>query len=215
MGPAKSNTKKSDIGSAELKARILRVARKHFALHGFQGASLKDIAAETGVANSLLNYHFVDKAGLFAECLEEFAKDKTEVIRRILGEPKGREELIVRLELFVEDMLQQVLDDPYGFEILEREVKSGNVAAIDLFESTLLSAFKSVVEFFGTARSHGLLREDADPLVTAMLLFTSACESAKSEHIAQRFFNLSFGQPEWRKQVARQIVALFTQGVIK
>src|SRR3989344_1408519 len=92
--------KKPDQSSEELKFRITEVARKHFAMHGMNGASLKDIAAEAQVAGSLINYHFKDKEGLFRACIEPFARGRMEAIQRILSEPQNRDELKVRLELF-------------------------------------------------------------------------------------------------------------------
>jgi AcrR family transcriptional regulator len=217
LSPAKSKQKKPEttLNSAELKEHILKVARKHFAFKGLQGASLKEIAQEAQVAGSLLNYHFGDKQGLFTQCLESFVKDRSDGILRILGEPKSRDELLVRLQLFVEEMMANVLEDPYGFEIIDREMRSDNPEAIKLFESTLLMAFKGVMAFFTQAKENGLLKDDADPLVVSALLFSSTCDVVNSEHVAKRFFNLSFSDPKWRSHFAAQVVSLFTVGVIK
>ncbi|NJL25763.1 MAG: TetR/AcrR family transcriptional regulator [Calothrix sp. SM1_5_4] len=62
----RGKSRKSDLTSEELKSQIVAVARKHFAMHGFNGASLKEIAREAKVAGSLINYHFKDKRGFFA-----------------------------------------------------------------------------------------------------------------------------------------------------
>lgn len=194
---------------------VLRIARQHFATHGFHGASLKDIAAEAGTANSLIHYHFGDKDGLFAACLETFARDKMAAVRRILSEPRNQDELRVRLELFVEEMVSSIAADPYGFDIMDREVRAGNPAVTKIFQETLLVAFHSTVAFFKSALARGLLREDADPTATAILLFTSTCDAARKEHLAKKFFNLSLGNPEWRARFIRDIVGLFTHGVIK
>jgi len=44
---------------------ILDAAERMFALHGFNGASMRQIANEAGVAQALLHYHFDSKEKLF------------------------------------------------------------------------------------------------------------------------------------------------------
>jgi len=48
------------------KSAILVAAHRHFAQHGFRGASLRDIAREAGVSLTLLNHHFGSKHQLMA-----------------------------------------------------------------------------------------------------------------------------------------------------
>jgi AcrR family transcriptional regulator len=48
------------------RERILDAAERGFARDGFAGAAMKAIAAEAGVAQGLLHYHFAGKDGLYA-----------------------------------------------------------------------------------------------------------------------------------------------------
>lgn len=205
----------TDMEKDELKSKILKSARKQFAYHGFQGASLKDIATEVGIANSLINYHFTDKEGLFKACLEPFARNRMEAILRILHDPKSKDELKVRLQLFSEEMLEAFVRDPHSFDIIDREVKAGNPIILKIFESTMLQAFKAVVEFFNQAKKHGLLKEHLDPLITSALLFTSCCDAARKEVMAKKFFGVSFQDPAWRRKFSEHVVEIFTEGALR
>ena len=49
---------KSPASSADARDRIVSAARRSFATAGFEGASTRQIAADAGVAQSLLLYHF-------------------------------------------------------------------------------------------------------------------------------------------------------------
>lgn len=211
----KPRGKKPELGGDELKAQILAVARKHFAIYGYSGASLKDIAQEVKVASSLVNYHFTDKAGLFQACIETFARDRMALIQRILGEVQTREEMRVRIQIFVEEMIASLIADPYGYEIVDREMRSGNHAVLKIFQETMLVAFRSVEEFFLNAKKKGLLRDEVDPMIAASLLFTSTCDSARKDYLAKKFFNVSITQPEWCAKFAQQIVGLMMSGVVK
>jgi len=203
------------VSAKEPSEAILTIARKHFSQHGFQGASLKDIAHEAKVAGSLINYHFKDKAGLFKACCEAYARSRTEAIVRLLSEPKSREDLRVRIELFVEEMISSILADPHGFEMVDREMRAGNPMILELFQSTMMQAFLAVVQFFGQAQQNGLLQEGVEPMIIAGLLFTATCETARKDFLAKKFFNFSLEQPEWRKQYSQHIVNLFLNGVVK
>lgn len=206
--------KKSEAQTDEIKRDILKIARKHFAVDGYEGASLKKIANEAEIAGSLINYHYGDKEGLFKACTEIFAHSRLEAINRILAEPKTREDMRVRLEIFVEEMLVSIVADPYGFDIIDREMRSGNERVLQLFHDTLLQAFKNVVKFFAQAQENGLMKPGQDPLVVAILLFNSTCDSARKDFLAKRFFNISFEQPDWRKKFVEHVVSLFMNGVI-
>lgn len=48
------------------KSAILDAAHRHFAQHGFRGASLRDIARDAQVSLTLLNHHFGSKHDLMA-----------------------------------------------------------------------------------------------------------------------------------------------------
>jgi TetR/AcrR family transcriptional regulator len=212
---ARVKGKKVSSGSDDVKATILGVARKHFALHGYQGASLKDIAEEAQVANSLLNYHFKDKAGLLGACMEPFGIKRMEAVQRILAEPRNKDELRVRMELFVEEMLASAVTDSYSHAIMDREGICGNPAVLKVFERTLLKAFHSAVAFFKAAQGKGLIRDELDPMIISALLFTSTCDAARKDILAKTFFNVSFEQEEWRRKFARHVVTLFLAGVVK
>lgn len=212
---ARGRPAKSEVSSEELKTQLLNVARGHFSKHGYQGASLKDICEDAGVANSLINYHFKGKEGLFKACMEKFAVEKVEAINRLLAEVRTSEEMRIRLELFVNEMMMSMLKDPHSFEILEREMRAGNPLIVKIYQETLLLAFKNVVAFFKKAQDNKLIKADLDPFVVAALLFTSTCDSARKDFLAKRFFNLSFTDAKWRSNFGKHIVELFMNGVMR
>lgn len=218
MGPSRPKTESgntTEAHAAELRSSLLRAARKHFALHGYQGASLKAIAEEAGVANSLINYHFHGKEGLFRQCIELFAQERMETFGRILeAAPQSKEELRVRLELFVDEIIRSVIDDPHGFDILQQEIKAGNPLVVKLFENTLLKGFKTVMGFFAEGQAKGLIRADLDPMILASILMSSTCDTTRKDALGEAFFNVSFKQAEWRQSFSRHIVILFLQGVL-
>src|SRR5271170_5768095 len=53
------------------RAAILAAAKKHFAKSGYDGAFLRDIAADAGADAALINRYFRGKDGLFAAALKD------------------------------------------------------------------------------------------------------------------------------------------------
>lgn len=58
------------LGSEDKHERILTEALKLFAIHGYSGTSLRDIASASDISKAGLLHHFGSKAHLFAEVLE-------------------------------------------------------------------------------------------------------------------------------------------------
>lgn len=206
--------KATDVNSETLKSQIITIACKHFAQYGFNGTSLKEVAKDAKIANSLINYHFKDKSGLFGECMEPFARGRMEAVLKVLVEPQSIDDLRVRLEIFVDDMISTMVKDYLVFETLEREIRANNPIVVKIFENTMLLAFRAVVAFFEKAKANKLIRSDVDPLICAGMLF-STCDSAKKHVIAKRFFNISFEDPKFRKTYVQQVVSLFMNGVTR
>lgn len=65
----------------DTKEKILTAARKLFALKGYEGASVREIAKEGGVNIAALNYHFQGKLNLFHEVLDRVFEEASQNIR--------------------------------------------------------------------------------------------------------------------------------------
>lgn len=54
-------------GEPDTRGEVLAAARRVFATHGYEGASIRTIAAEAGVDPALIHHYFGTKRGLFRE----------------------------------------------------------------------------------------------------------------------------------------------------
>src|SRR5215211_8996587 len=57
------------------RARILQAARKVFGRRGYHGATIEEIADESGLSNGAVYYNFENKEDLFLELLESWRAD--------------------------------------------------------------------------------------------------------------------------------------------
>lgn len=75
--------------------RILLEAANHFAEHGFQASSLREICRDAGVNSSLLHYYFESKNELFLEVVSSFRErlsvERNEALLKVSPKLKGRQ----------------------------------------------------------------------------------------------------------------------------
>jgi AcrR family transcriptional regulator len=99
--------------SAATKARILLAARRSFAEHGYAAAGLRGIAADAGVASSLLVRYYGSKAALFEEALVATIRDHSVFASEKAGFGAAMARLVIeRGSIAITTMLVTALADP-------------------------------------------------------------------------------------------------------
>lgn len=157
------------------RARVLSAAAEIFARDGYEGASLRGIAAVAEIDIATLKYHFGDKDALFAAVYRDgYEQFQTTVGPLLMRVPLARnaDELVVEVRLILER----------GYDYLEQ-----NERFVRLWIYRLLEAPRAVVEAEETARSNimalieagvAILRErglvrDVDIRLMVLLLLTA------------------------------------------
>lgn len=98
-------------GSADTRGRILAAARAAFGERGYDGATVRDVAARASVDPALVHHYFGTKQQLFLAA-SEFPVDVAEVVPRLLaGSRDGMGERFVRfvVELWDRPEVQPLL----------------------------------------------------------------------------------------------------------
>jgi len=86
-------------GSGDTRSRVLQAARTSFGDRGFDGATIRDVAAQAGVDPALVHHYFGSKQQLFLAAME-FPLDLPTMVPRLLDGPRDElGERFVRLVL--------------------------------------------------------------------------------------------------------------------
>lgn len=90
--------------------KILEAARRVFIAKGLHGARMQEIADEAGINKALLHYHFINKEKLFEKIFLEAAGQLIPKLNMILS---SDEELFTKVELFCDEYISTILENPY------------------------------------------------------------------------------------------------------
>lgn len=89
--------------SSSLRETVLRAAVDHIAVHGPDGLSFRQLAAEAGVSHQAPYHHFADRKGIFLAITREGFTLFTEALRKAVDEAGDPSSM---LETYVEFALQ-------------------------------------------------------------------------------------------------------------
>ena len=210
--------KKSDLPEEQSRELLIASATRLFALKGFDGTTVRDIAADAKLNVSLVSYYFDGKEGLYRACLARFGREQLGVMERLLVPPtvsgsRGSEEMETKVRLAIGEFLQAQISRPEIFELVQREIDSQLPLARDIFEETFLKLFGLWVDFFSAGQKLGLLRPTVDPSVLVQLIHMSLTQMSRCDHIRKSFFAQSIYDANYRSHLIDQIVAIVLQGV--
>lgn len=200
--------------SEKTKELLIEAAIKLFAAKGYDGTTVKDISDAAGVNISLVSYHFQGKEGLYRTCLEQFGKDRLKMAERLLQPPSSREELRIRLDMFIDEVLGSHIDQPELSQIIHRECDLDLPLALDVFQSTFMKIYDCLLGFIKEAKAKNLIRKDIDLEVATGVMFGSIVSFSRMDRLRERMRSHSIKDPKFREKVRNHIVQIFLEGAL-
>jgi len=147
----------------ESKRRILDAAERAFALRGYEGARLRDIAQEAGVHHALLHHYYGDKRGLFREVVQRALSNVSLTGFAQLSTPDGLDGLTRSLVNALTDFFSAHRDLMHIIEgaFRERGSEAQQLASTALteFVAPLMAGIKNRIV---DAQGRGTVRSDMD-----------------------------------------------------
>ncbi|MEW6133415.1 MAG: TetR/AcrR family transcriptional regulator [Pseudomonadota bacterium] len=102
---------------------ILAASVRLFARHGYEGVSMRAIAAGVGIQAPALYYHFPDKRSLYLSVMAHAVTDRLAGATTALH---GSAPPLVRLQRFVANLVEDLSGDPDLLLLLQRERLDGD-----------------------------------------------------------------------------------------
>jgi AcrR family transcriptional regulator len=136
------------MSASERRTQLVEVAKRVFAEHGYDGASVEEIASRAKVSKPIVYEHFGGKEGLYAVVVDRETARLLEMITSRLGPGLGGREQIHSSAMAFLDYIEA---DPDGFRVLIRDsptgVSSGGMAG--LLSDVAAKAEEVLAGFFG------------------------------------------------------------------
>lgn len=146
---ARSRGAASGISDAT-RDRLLEAAGRVFAERGYDAATVREICVNAGVNVAAVNYHFRDKAGLYAEVLQHSMRAaQVEAIRHTLKQDAPPEEI---LRAVIKLRLQGICRGVPGwhFRIMAREMAQPTPAMANIIKRVSIPTYKRLLEVVGS-----------------------------------------------------------------
>lgn len=189
------------------KAQILEVAERHFAQHGFAGASLSAIARDCELGNPGLLHHFASKELLYRALLETLAQDLTLRLDQMLDQTPAPAQ---RLQGFIALQLDWMRERPLAAQLITRELLDNSERIATAQTRPLEQFLTTALTLIADAQATGHAHRDMAPLA----LLTVTLGSLNYAHMARPTFARAFDHPplhepaKWMQAMAEQLLQL-------
>lgn len=191
---------------------LIEAAKRVFAEKGFEGATVKDLADAAGVNVSLVSYYFDGKENLYRECLTSVGLHHIASAQKALKAPTSPEEFRVRLQLFAEEFIALNKSEHDVCKIVQRDFESANSTALEIFKTTFMPMYETLVQFIASAKANGLLRKNLDPDVATPILFGSLVHLVRMEPLHIKIKGFSLLDADHLEKTMQHFVLQATQG---
>jgi AcrR family transcriptional regulator len=199
--------------SDKTRELILIQAKKFFADHGYEGASLREICNAAKANVSAVKYHFGDKEGLYRTCLREYSEGRLAVITRLLTSVNTEEELRIKFKLFAEDFLNESFNDFNMSRILFREIENMHPIMEGIFEETILKIYRQLVVVLDDAKKKNIISEKINSEIATGMFLHFLSQSVRTNHIAEKFFNRNIKKPEIQNEILDDFLNILFYGI--
>jgi len=210
MTQVKSKVNRDAHLSLDTAGRIVAEARRLFAEKGYDGVSIKEISETAGVNIAAVNYHFESKENLFRHIIEQFISETMIFSRKTLLPPHNAEELKVRLEVFIRQMLEAMISQPEVIYIMQRETERSD----HVIQKTVIKNRTALFEFLTQAKNQGLLAGDVDPSFAAESLMAQVSYARRKVRMGKDLFGHSPSDEKYREQWIQQTLRMFFGGIM-
>lgn len=149
----------------ETERRILDTAADIFALSGFAGARMDEIARAAGVNKATIYYHIGNKEALYARVLHDVFGNTAETISASIQQCGSAEE---KLKAYLWGIIRTVDSHPHVPAIMMREMASGGNHFPEIALKDIVRMFSMLAEILEEGRRQGLFIRTFPPFVHFM-----------------------------------------------
>jgi AcrR family transcriptional regulator len=127
------------------RERLIAAGSSVFSRNGYGGSPVREICELAGTSSNMIHHYFGSKRGLYDEILSRFSESVFVTPIRIISEPpRTRENLVARLEIFIEETMEALIQHADMYRLAVRELVV--FAAFKSYQRQLVTFLESAME---------------------------------------------------------------------
>lgn len=186
--------------------RLIAASLNLFSLKGFHACSIREICDKARANISLVSFHFGGKEGLLDVIFEELSEKDFDEIISILGTVSSKDELKIRLKLFLETFTDYSLKHADVVSLFLDELERGTSQTEKRMEVTFGKLWTSLNSFLKEAQIKGMISDNLDCEILSYQILSPVSNLCRSRRTSTKmtFFNLK--SEVFRKKLINQII---------
>jgi AcrR family transcriptional regulator len=200
------------------KEHIINNAIELFARNGFEGTSIRDLAAAADVNVAMVNYYFGTKEKLF----ESLVEMKSAATKGILTEIANDSTLsgIEKINSIIEVYVTKLFSGRQFHRVIHQELMLGNRETLQtIIVNLLFPNSLTIKEIIKAAIKKGEFRE-VDPELTVATLMGTIHQVLQSKKFCNKFLNrddnyVPYDDPKFRKRVIDHLRGIMAHHLLK
>lgn len=195
-------------GAAGTAETLINAARRLFAQHGYEGASVRALTAEAGANLGAITYHYGSKRELYDRVV---ASVMAPMVARLETEASRASPVLARVEAVVRACFAYVADNPDMPRLMMQELAMGGVPSASLGGpmSRLHRALQSLVQ---EGQANGTVRE-GEAGVMAIFILSVPVHLSLVQVPLQAFIGVDLRSAGQRERVIEHAVSFVCAGL--
>jgi AcrR family transcriptional regulator len=187
---------------------LLHAARRLFALHGFDGTSVRAITAEAGANLGAITYHFGSKGALYEEVLGSAIGPSQERIAAAAARPGSA---LQRVEAIVRALFDYLYENPDLPSLMMQLLVSGRTIP-ELALQAMQANIGQLVRVIAEGQAEGSIRP-GDPQLMALSIGAQPIWLALARRALHAGIAIDQDRPDIREQLVESVTRFVRAGL--
>jgi AcrR family transcriptional regulator len=200
---------------SEKQIAIINAAEKLFAIKGFDGASVRDIAQEADINVAMISYYFGSKEKLMEAVFEERTTNIRMKVENLIQDDKITH--IEKVNILIDDYVDKFIHQQEFHKIMMREqMIEKDTPIAGLIHSLKKRNLESIKKLIEDGQKSGAFKKNIDIVLMMTTLVGTVSQMITSQHFYRKVNNLEhMGEMEFqkymRKKLSTHLKGLFKQ----
>ncbi len=198
---------------------ILSTAMKLFSQKGFEGASVREIAADAAVNPAMISYYFGSKENLFQKLVEH----KISYLQGVFQELEHNTSLshLEKINVIVDNYIERMFYGPQFHQLLQRELSLEKRPELkEEITRILLRNFYSIQAIIQSGINSGEFKKDIDIELTIATIIGSISYLLSSETMCRKILHKSkdfnpFHSKKFKERMSNHLKQLMRSHLLK